>query len=272
MIALAGCSNSDQAKKMSDLANKDTVLLVQANQKDSSISAYIGDMRQIQENLNRIKAREKMIVINSDEEGADKESVVAEVKELDTWILANDKKMNSLQSKLRNMTNKNANLQYLVTNLSQQIAIKDTEIAMLQTKLSKANSDLQTVTLSFYDSIAAINTVRAQVADLITEKNTVYYVCGTMKQLKENSIIDKKGGFIGIGRTAKLNPGFDNSMFAKEDLTTLKGVALNGKFKSFITTHPSDSYMVIPTGKTDSISIIASSFWSESKYMVVALK
>ncbi len=144
-ITFAGCSNSDQVQKITDLANKDSVLLVQANEKDSNIAAYLSEVRQIQENLDRIKEREKIISINGPENN---QSAVADIKELDKWILANDKKMNILQGKLKKMTNKNADLQYLVTNLSQQIAIKDTEIAMLQTNLSKANNDLQTVTSS----------------------------------------------------------------------------------------------------------------------------
>src|SRR5580692_2662147 len=93
-IALAGCSNSDQVQKMTDLANKDSVLLVQANEKDSNIAAYLSEVRQIQENLDRIKQREKIISINGGPEN--NQSAVADIKELDAWIVANDKKMNSL--------------------------------------------------------------------------------------------------------------------------------------------------------------------------------
>jgi hypothetical protein len=270
MVALAGCTNSGQVQKMTDLANKDSVLLVQANQKDSSISAYLSEVRQIQENLDRIKEREKIITINKSE---NKTTTIDEIKELDAWIVANDKKMNALQGKLKKMTNKNADLQYLVTNLSQQIAIKDTEIAMLQTNLSKSNSDLQTVTTSFYDSIVVINVERAQVADLTTEKNTVYYTSGSMKELKDKGVVDKQGGFLGIGRTAKVHAEIDNSKYTQADLTTLKGISLAGKFKKFITTHPDNSYTITGDDKSDYISITnPSAFWGESKYVVVALK
>ena len=51
MFVFAGCSNSDQVKKMTDLANKDSALLVQVNQKDSNISAYLGEVNQIQDNF-----------------------------------------------------------------------------------------------------------------------------------------------------------------------------------------------------------------------------
>jgi hypothetical protein len=275
MLVFAGCSNSDQVQKMTDLANKDSVMLVQANQKDSSITMYLGELSQIQDNLDRIKAREKMISINSGEIGSNKQSVLSEVKELDEWIVKNDKRMNALQGSLKKMTTQNSNLSDIVMHLSQEIAQKDTEIAMLQTSLGKANNDLSNVTASFNDSIIAINMVRAQVMFITDKMNTVYYVSGTIKQLKDNGVVNKQGGFIGIGRTSKVNPQINNSNYTQADLTTLKGVSLNGKFKNFITTHPDNSYTITSTGddKTDYVSITnPSAFWGESKYMVVALK
>lgn len=275
MFVFAGCSNSDQVQKLTDLANKDSVLLVQANQRDSNTNLYLNELNQIQDNLDRINAREKMIIIGSSETGINKESVLEQVKQLDEWIVKNDKKMNALQGRLKKMTTQNANLSDIVMHLSQEIAIKDTEIAILQTNLSKANNDLATVTESFNDSIAAINMVRAQVMIMTIRLNTVYYVSGTIKELKNNGVVNKQGGFIGIGRTAKVNPQINNSSYTQADLTTLKGVSLNGKFKKFITTHPDNSYTITSAGdnKTDYVSITnPTAFWGESKYMVVAIK
>src|SRR5580704_4944994 len=110
MITLAGCSNNDQLQKMTDQHKQDSVLLVQSTQKDSTISGYLGELNQIQENLDRIKAREKIITANTPE---NKQSMIAEVKELDEWIVTNDKKMNTLLGRLKKLENKNANLQDL---------------------------------------------------------------------------------------------------------------------------------------------------------------
>jgi hypothetical protein len=271
MLVFAGCSNSDQVQKLTDANKQDSTLLAQANQKDSNVSSYLGELSQIQDNLDRIKAREKMITVNS---GENKQSVVAEVKELDEWIVANDKKMNSLQSRLKSMTTKNANLSNIVMHLSQEISMKDTEIYVLQNSLIQTNNALQTVNANFDDSMNVIYKQRAQMADLTNQVNTVYYVSGTIRQLKDNGIIDKEGGFIGIGRTSKVNSNIDNTKYTQADLTTLKGISLNGKFKKFITTHPDSSY-TITTGndKSDYVSITnPSAFWGESKYMVVVLK
>lgn len=272
MIALAGCSNNEQLQKMTDQHKQDSVLLVQSTQKDSTISGYLGELNQIQENLDRIKAREKIITANSPE---NKQTMLAEVKELDEWILANDKKMNNLMGRLKKMDTKNANLENIVTHLTEEMAEKDAEIVSLQDKISCADDSVKTITATFNDSIVVIKMVRAEVTDMTTQMNTVYYVSGTMKELKENGVVDKEGGFLGIGRNAKVHSQIDNSKYTQADLTNLKGISLNGKFKKFITTHPANSYTITSTtdDKADYVSITnPSAFWGESKYMVVALK
>ncbi len=272
MATLAACNstNMEDVKKIKDLAKEDSVKAIQATQKDSLITAYLNDLNEIQENLDKIKQREKIVTIKPGEmNSADKQSVVAEVKELDQWIVDNDKKMNNLQSRLRRMDTKNNKLQSLVAHLTQEIAEKDEEIADLQSKLSKANDSLRMVTTHFNDSLVVIKRQRAE----MVEMNTVYYVSGTLKELQDKGVIDKKGGFIGLGRVAEINPAASNSAFTKANLVTLKGLALHGKFRRFITTHPDNTYQLVANSKNDSLSItMPATFWKESKYLVVATK
>lgn len=273
MIAMASCNNStstEELLKVKNLAKADSIKASLASQKDSLITSYLNDLNDIQENLDQIKEREKIITMKLVETNSgDKQSVVAEVKELDDWIVDNDKKMNSLQARLRRMDNKNNKLESLVAHLTKETEEKDAEIATLQARLGKADDSLKFITARFNDSIVVIKKQRVQ----MIEMNTVYYATGTIKQLQEKGIIDKDGGFIGLGRVAELNPQLNNSAFVKANLTSLKGISLHGKFRRFITTHPNTAYQVINNSKADSIAITTpSAFWSESKYMVIAVK
>ena len=273
MIAMASCNNSarnEELLKIKNLAEADSLKACTADQKDSLITSYLNDLSDIQENLDRIKEREKIITMNSDESNSgDKQSVVAEVKELDDWIVANDKKMNELQAKLGKMDKNNNKLESLVAHLTQETEEKDAEIASLQARLGRADDSLKYITARFNDSIVVIKKQRSQ----MVEMNTVYYATGTMKQLREKGIIDKEGGFIGLGRVSELNPQLNNAVFVKANLTDLKGISLHGKFRRFITTHPNTAYRVISNPKADSIAITTpTAFWSESKYMVIAVK
>lgn len=272
MFAIVACSNTtnEQVEKIKSLAKQDSLKAAKSNYKDSLITAYLGDLNDIQDNLDQIKEREKIITMKPAEMNtADKQTVVAEIKELDNWIVDNDKKINGLQSGLKNMDTKYPKLERLVARLTQQTAEQDEEIAGLQAKLSKADDSIRLFTSRLNDSILVIRKQRMDIAEL----NTVYYISGTMKELREKGVIDKDGGVIGLGRVAELKPSVNNTLFIKVNLTTFKGLNLHHKFRRFITTHPDKAYQIISTGKTDSIAInMPSTFWSESKYLVIATR
>jgi hypothetical protein len=272
MIALVSCNNTNtgDVQKIKDLAKEDSIKSVQANQKDSLITSYLNDLNEIQENLDRIKHREKIITMKPAEmTSTDKQSVVAELKELDEWIVLNDKKMNNLQARLKKMDTKSNKLESLVAHLTQEIAEKDEEIADLQSQLGKANDSIKFLSYRFNDSIYIIKQQRAQIAVL----TTVYYISGTMKELEDKGVINKEGGFIGMGRVAEITNSVDNNMFVKANMNSLKGVNLHGKFRRFITVHPDKAFQVITSANSDSVAInMPATFWSESKYLVVATK
>lgn len=272
LFALTACNNArvEEVKRIKSLAMEDSVKAVQANQKDSLINAYLGDLNDIQDNLDQIKQREKIITMEPSEMNSDdKQNVVAEIKELDNWIVANDRKMNNLQQKVRSMSTKNAILENLVEHLNQEISQKDEEIADLQAKLGKANDSLRLVTRQFNDSIVVIKSQRANIAEL----NTVYYITGTMKDLQDKGVINKEGGLVGLGRVSELKSSVNNAVFTKASAVSLKGLSLHGKFRRLITTHPDKAYELITNGKTDSLAIeMPATFWSESKYLVIATK
>jgi len=271
---IACTNNNEQAQKLKDTVTKDSILLVQANQKDSEISSYLHELKDIGDNLDMIKSREKIMTLKTGGiEATNKDSLVSEIKELDDWIVANDKKMNRLQARLKKMSVRNENLESLVNRLNQELTEKDQEIGDLQLGLSKANETIMIVTKRFNDSIVVIKKERELVSNYKTALTTVYYVTGTMKALQDKGIVTKEGGFIGIGRVAVVNSSIDNSKFTKSDLTNLTGLSLNGKFRRLITTHPDNSYSILTNGKADSLTITnPTAFWSESKYLVIAIK
>jgi predicted nucleic acid-binding Zn-ribbon protein len=178
MLAFAGCANNnEQVQKLTETISKDSALLVNAGQKDSEISSYLGELKVIGENLDKIKNREKIITISAEgKEGTNRDSLIAEVKELDDWIVMNDKKMNRLQARLKKMTAKNENLESIVSHLTQEITEKDEEISDLQLKLSSANQTIMTITTQFNDSIKVIKQERTEVTT-VKNRNKYSILC-----------------------------------------------------------------------------------------------
>lgn len=269
--AITACNTpgKEEVQKIKSLAQQDSIRAEQASEKDSLMTAYLDDLNDIQETLDQIKEREKIISMQSPGEMGDKQMTVAGIRELDEWIVSNDKKMNDLQVLLKKMDTKNTKLESLVTHLSQETAEKDEEISELQAKLSKANDSIRLVTARFNDSIRVIRNQRAQ----MIEMSAVYYIIGTVKDLTDEGIVDKKGGLMGMGRVSTLNPLVSKNKFIKADPLTLRGIGLHGKFRRIITIHPDQSYQLIRGSKTDSLCIgLPSTFWGESKYLVIAIK
>ena len=125
------------------------------------------------------------------------------------------------------------------------------------------------ITEQFDDSIAVIHKQREEINAMRSVVNTVYYSSGTEKQLKKEGIITKEGRVIGLGGATELKSGFNSSLFTQGDMTKLTAIPLSGKFSKLVTNHPSGSYKV----SGDTIHIIdPTSFWSESKYLVIVIK
>src|SRR6185312_9368857 len=247
-------------------------LAAQSQKKDSAISSYITAFNDIQDNLDSIKAKEKIVSAKTPGEPLST-NAVADIKALDKLIIKNKREINRLEARLKKMNTKDAGLEKMVAKLTKEVTEKDAEIAELQAKLAAANASLATLTQQFNDSVTVINKQRAEINAMRIEVNTVYYAVGTTKELKEKGLIDKKGGVLGIGRTAELNPEVSTSSFTKGDMVTLHTIPLNGSFLKLITNHPASSYKITGSGKSDTLQITdAPSFWSESKYLVITIK
>lgn len=272
ILVLVSCNNSQQEQQLKALAAKDSILAVQSQKKDSAIISYINAFNDIQDNLDSIKAKEKIVSSKTPGEPLSS-NAVADIKALDKLVIKNKREIYRLEVRLKKANTKDAGLEKMIAKLTKEVSEKDTEIAQLQAKLAAANASLAALTQQFNDSVIVINKQRAEINAMRIEVNTVYYTVGTIKDLKEKGLIDKKGGVLGIGRTAELNPEVNTARFTKGDMVTLHAIPLNGAFQKLITNHPINSYKITGSGKSDTLVITdAASFWSESKYMVATIK
>ena len=105
------------------------------------------------------------------------------------------------------------------------------------------------------------------------ELNTAFYAFGTSKELVKQGVLTKEGGFIGIGKAAKLKDDFNKSYFTKVDITKVLSISILAKKAKLITSHPASSYKFVGEGKVDKLEITDSKeFWSVSKYLVIVVE
>src|ERR1700740_241951 len=121
LVFLIACNNSQREQRLKDLSVQDSTLLEQARQKDSAISSYIHSMNAIQDNLDSIKQKEKLLSIRSKEGAPTTDRVIADIKAMDDLILKDNRAIALLEGKVNKMNKKDADLQKIVSHLNKEL-------------------------------------------------------------------------------------------------------------------------------------------------------
>ena len=246
------------------------------------LTSYMGMMNEIDSTLIEIKKTEGMIDNSLHTEGRSKEQtrddIMANIATLNDLIQKNKNLVKDLDRKYKGTNLKIKELDDRIALLNETLSQKEQDLAALRAELEAAkyqinnlNTDLATVT-SAKQLLEEQNTEQAKViSDQTDVLNTAYYISGTYKELKELGIVDKEGGFIGIGANKELVNNFDASAFTKVDIRKFKELPINAKSAKVITTHTSDSYTLVEGDKTIEELVIENpdEFWKASKFLVV---
>jgi myosin heavy subunit len=268
-----GCGNGN---KEGVLSAEDSLTAVAGGQKvriqnqDSSINEFIRGFNEIQDNLDVIKEKEKIVTESSKDAETRKtkeEQIVADIQTIYDVMNKNKQKLAAMRSKLKDSNKKNEELEKFIARLTTEIEEKDAQINNLKGELERMNIEMSNLITTYKEEV--------QASDVKTEKlNTAYYAFGTAKELIKNNVLTKEGGFIGMGKSQKMKEDFNKEYFTKIDITSVTSIPLGAKKAKLITTHPAGSYKIEGAdGKAEKISIInPEDFWSASKYLVIVIE
>ncbi len=249
-----------------ELKEKEALL----SNREDAVTEFINSFNEIQENLDEIKVKEKIISATSkgtEFKKVNKDQIISDIKTIYELLGKNKQRVARLNKKLKDSNMKISEIELAVTNLTNQLNEKESEIAELKTKLEDLNLNLTDLKVKYDDE--------KQESELKTEKlNTAFYLVGNKKELAKKGVITKEGGFIGLGKVSELSDNLNESYFTKIDITQMKEVAVEGDIIALITTHPVGSYKIIQGGGShDKLEILdAEKFWSISKYLIVKTK
>ena len=274
LTVLSSCTSEPTAttgtpKDSMSLENRIAQLEKENAQKDSMINESLEFFREIQSNLESIEVKKdeiRVISNNPEISNDDKQWIMEQIRHINYLREENAKKVVQLNKKLKESGLKIKELNNMIEDLLTNIRARDEQIGLLQDELSsldKAYSKL----FDAYQEKAEL------VEELTDELNTVYYSYGTEDELVKNQVIERKNGFIGIGKKIKLMDNFNEKYFAKVDMREEKEIFVEGSDLKFITDHPSSSYKLVPIGKNTKIKIVnANEFWKVSNYLVVVVE
>ena len=270
-LSITSCGG-DKEKEVNPLADSlqsvNGELSGKLGEKELALQEFITNFNEIQENLNAIKEKEKIVSSNSTQgDVKSKEDQIKEdIQAIYDLMSENTNRIGSLTQKLKNSNLKLEGLEKMIENLQNSINLKDEEIADLKTRMEGLNIELSNLTTN-YQEVETENQVKTN------EINTAYYAIGTSKELKEKNVISKEGGFIGIGKTTKVKSDFNKEYFTKVNIEQTASINIGSRKAKIITTHPRSSYKIIGEKPVEKIEITnAKEFWSASKYLVIIIE
>ena len=271
---LASCVSRQVAVEVE--SRSDSLELV-VSAKDSLINAVFADINAISENLALIKSRENLITVAGESEGGRRpvEEIDNDIKAIDRLLRENRAKIESLQrsaAQLRKANLRIDGLEKMIADMNRQLAEKKAEVEQLRESLVRMGDEVKSLTEEVAVRSAEVENLSSEKVELQNQLNTVYYIVGAEKELRDAQIINKQG-FIGRTLTVGRNSNFDS--FTMTDSRLLSEVPVGQKKATLVTSHPEGSYeLVTDANKVVEKLIITDPvrFWESSKILIISCK
>lgn len=251
-----------------NLENKIKQLELDNSLKDSIINESLSYFNEIKSNLEAINVRKDEIRAKSNDaeiSNNDKDWILQEIQHINFLREENAKKLKRMESQMKKNNLEIKELNLMIDNLVQDIKWKDEQIDLLQSELENKDREYTALFDAYQEQSRIVNSITE-------EMNTVYYAYGTRKELQSNEVIEKKNGFLGIGKNNTLKGEINEEYFTKLNASKTKKIVIFGKNPTFVTTHPSNSYKLTQEGSKTTITILdPSEFWKISKYFVATV-
>ena len=275
VVALLASCVSRQVAVEAESRSDSLELVVSA--KDSLINAVFADINAISENLALIKSRENLITVAGESEGGRRpvEEIDNDIKAIDRLLRENRAKIESLQrsaAQLRKANLRIDGLEKMIADMNRQLAEKKAEVEQLRESLVRMGDEVKSLTEEMAVRSAGVENLSGEKVELQNQLNTVYYIVGAEKELRDAQIINKQG-FIGRTLTVGRNSNFDS--FTMTDSRLLSEVPVGQKKATLVTSHPEGSYeLVTDANKVVEKLIITDPvrFWESSKILIISCK
>lgn len=275
MLLLASCSGNQKKIDEDSIRIADlTAEYQEAATFNDSLMLLMGD---IYTGLDSINMQEGLLYNMGNGENADRRAEIRHnLASIKARLAANKALLTSMEEKIKTSGNENSVMAKTITQLKERIASQDQKIAQLETDLSTARVQIDTLTNQVTQTreiakaeTAAKEEAQAQAVAAENEANRVYYAIGTNKNLKEKGLLEKKF----LGATKVLQGQFDSSYFVTADKRTLSAIPTNSKKVKIWSNMPADSYQI--SGEKDGPKTIQitnpTKFWSLTNHLVIQI-
>ena len=273
---------NEKSQAIENLNTENTQLNKTIETRDSLVNELASTFDEIEDNLTFINEKRGQLKLQASERKRNvKNEIIADIKLMNEMLDESSKKIDELNKKLNSSGFEIRAFRNRITKLTQQIEEQNNQIAFLKTELDKRDNKIVNMNeqiVQLENNIALVNDSLEEKIQIITEKdyqlNKAYFVSGTLKELVENGVLKKEGGFLGIGKHKSLRDNLNSEYFTELDQRNTLSFPLFSKKANIISEHPDSSYRFVY--KDDLISYLEienpEAFWKVSKYAVVEVK
>ena len=276
--------NQAELQRIAELESRVDSLTVQSEQKDATINEFFESLNQIEENLKLITSTEQQISTEVKSGGANseipedgRERIAKDIIDINRIMSENHSKLAQLTKKLKASNMKVAEFEKMIKDMTRRIEERDSTIQTLRDNLELLNFSVDSLTMA----VTGLDSVNRELTEQLNVQheqiNEAWYAFGSRKELIENKIISRTGGFLGIGKHNELKDDMTLEYFTKISIEKTNDIPIFATKKGveFVTKHPTDSYELVTNdeGAVVSIKILdKTKFWRQSHYLVVVIK
>ncbi len=242
-VALTACNGNLSKEREQQL--QDSFSAVMSN-RNAEIETLFQQLNEIDANLGEIAKTYSDVSQAANNSGEVSKDAVASIRTkiatINDILAADKEKLAAINSRLYRAQKQNKQLTEFVANLENRIKEQEAQIQTLNAELQKKNIKIDELSKDVKDLKEAAKKKDQQMMQIEDEKYSAYFTIGTKKELRTKNIIDRKGGFIGLGRTSVMADNADFAGFTKIDTRNTQEIPLTGKKIKLVTPHPTTSY------------------------------
>jgi len=281
ILILSGCDtktkeeNTALKAEIMALQEENDMLAIGTFEMALDIDGYRSMLAEIDQSLAAIDAKNnkvKELTGNIAEDAYVEEDILLHVEHIHS-IMANSKhkiaKMNENLEDLRQQEGVDEEvileLEIALYEAANEIMARDAVIEIMNEQLIVEEIDLSVLAEAYGEQTA----LTLALYDIL---NTAFFYIGTKQELIDAGIMEKEGGFLGLGRVKTLAANADDELFIQIAIDATDGIELVCKEAILITSHPEGSYEFSGEDDiTDLLILDKAAFWDKSDFLVVEI-